>query len=609
MPTELYRNVPTIPVKGRQFSELHGEPILGNDPFADAVIPELSLAEVKDGWLDEPELDQPFVTLRRVSPYHGRSLELQFGGDERVVWRDEFGTLFTTMNTKGNSFKDPKIILTRQPAPSPRYATYGLQDTESILRVLQASRMLRSLGIPTEAICRVIDPKEIVYGDNVISQEELKTQLLAEVALRKKRERVVKDGFFMPSNEETERVAKYLQQTMFVETVRATQVSERLRDVAYSETKDEFLQMVGKAFDFLNFQNKLDGENDADVLDVNNPGHQRALFTQIIPERLGKAFAKLHNAGLSHGFPHAGNISIVGTLYDLDSIKGEPLGDAAITRKNIGGDLLTVQYDIAPLIGHLYRTGLLGTAEEKMQIEDTSEDHMQPALLAFGEFTENFYTAYFAEITNPTFDILSVFPDLEIAIYFTTLTGETGLLNQVAERVEKRLGRSFSYTGDVSGLVDVFFARTATDIQTSIELARSGGSKVTMKDLDALIDALVNGSALRTETLEGSLVAPIGKEIDASYTPKLRIRKEEKRKLIKEWIALREVTRIYETLKEEGRLDQEIEKLKASLVEFVPDEDPEETEQERKFPDIATIFVKMFDEREAKEATESENAA
>ncbi len=308
--------------------------------------------------------------LRRVSPLHGRSYGLQWEGLEAslwkairntgvevdpwqgVLWEDEFGNLFSQLCIKGNNCAHPHLM--RHNAAPEGIEVYGMQMSLTIGKIAQVSYFLRSLGVDTEIIINVTAPLKLPFKGEFLSQAEFQKKLL-EIAVQGTSGEEVFAGCLTPKEVDT---AKHLfKDSVFFTLLRGMQVSERvndLREAVESDLSEEndcgqaFQTMIERVFAFVNLEKeykrkRVDAAQDApfEALRADNQADIIRYFLHYLPERTMKNLALMHGNGVIHGFLHSGNISAVGGLVDLDSVRGEPLGDEPITIGEMGGDVLT----------------------------------------------------------------------------------------------------------------------------------------------------------------------------------------------------------------------------------------------------------------------------
>lgn len=335
--TEIYKPINALAVPGHSLKDVQGTPILTNGvPLKEGHIPAFSLVSVNGEFQDNPTVLKD--RLIRVSPIHGRSYELPIDNTRNVFWADEYGNVFSVLTTKGNNLENP-TLLTQYPTPS-GYAVYGLQDSESMVRILRASEILRANNVDTEAIVKVIEPTELPFGDKLIPLEDVKAQLLIKTWEQSDANEEA------PSKEDVASISLALDNMTFFITVRALQVAERLQDLTQSEKNEDFEQMMNRVFIYVNQYEQLRRKKDASYepkqFKANNGQDITEYFGDYLPRKLGANFGKMHKLKLVHFFPHPGNISASGGIYDLDSIRGEVLdcGDEKVTEANIGDDIV-----------------------------------------------------------------------------------------------------------------------------------------------------------------------------------------------------------------------------------------------------------------------------
>lgn len=346
MAAEIYQPVGTIQVKGFTHEEIQDLAVSPKqNPFRVGHIPLFSQVGI-----DSKNGHYP-SNLIKVSPFHGRSYEFNTDIDETgtsVVWSDEYGNLYTMINTKGNNCTDPKVEKS-DIAPS-GFVFIGLQDGYSLRRVLKASEILRSHNIDTEVLIKVIEPTELPYEGTNLPIPELKKRMLERVWQENAPEESDEKnaGFFKkPTRSDIPKIAEALENTTFFITVRGLQVSERLVDLSRAKDAD-LITMLGYAFKFINMEEATKARKDKsykpESFSTEKKKDIRRYFNDYLPKRLARNFAKMHRLGLVHRYPHTGNISTVGSFYDLDSVRGEPLGEKPIKNEDIANDLLIFLY-------------------------------------------------------------------------------------------------------------------------------------------------------------------------------------------------------------------------------------------------------------------------
>ncbi|MDP3994660.1 MAG: hypothetical protein Q8P91_02430 [bacterium] len=138
-------------------------------------------------------------------------------------------------------------------------------------------------------------------------------------------------------------VKAYFESVDFFIEERDLQTAERLRDLGRLKDEASFKSVVEPIFKWVNkvFDYKksglIDGTNAPERFTFTQDDIKR-YFGEWLPTQMGIYLARMHKLGLAHGFPHAQNWSAVGTLYDLDSVSGLPVGDAATEDKSMASD-------------------------------------------------------------------------------------------------------------------------------------------------------------------------------------------------------------------------------------------------------------------------------
>ncbi len=272
-------------------------------------------------------VDEHDMYLRQPTRSHGRSFELQ-GEHYARPWQDEYGNFYSSLTIKGANFSKPGII--KSLTASNSYIAYGLQESSVSRRLLRASRMLRENGVGTEYILRLAEPKRYPWP------RQDGTDWVEYLSLPAYKQKVVESYWL--STEEDERsaeqyveVSRSFESMTFYSSLRAMDTSFRVDDLASSRVRREVFALANKHF--ITEQKPYDPRNFSDIIRFN---------TEIIAPNLARNLAKLHSIGLSHRYPTELNVTALGSIVDLDSVHGEPLGigDEPITAKDIAQDLL-----------------------------------------------------------------------------------------------------------------------------------------------------------------------------------------------------------------------------------------------------------------------------
>jgi hypothetical protein len=347
--------LPTTDIPGWVHPSLQGEVIdHGNVPAHELLVDTRTPVVIRPEHVSRHISSE--VELFRVSPNHGRSYELGPNADRTTdqlgrvaIWRDEFENGYTSYSLKGNNFTH-STVMESSTAPS-GYIPMGLLESDALLRVVRSSRLLREAGISTEWINRVFEPQLLLYKGEAVSQEEYKQRLLSDTANTRGLEEMVK-------------IAAAIEPMTFFITGRSMEINDRLADFA-SDTPESARKRLQRIFAVYNATHEKD--EGFKRLQPAREADRIRFFKKIYPTLLGTSLAKLHNANLVHTFPTLSNVTILGGIIDLDSVRGEPLGmgDAPLSASDRANDIATVidyddpSLDIASLYGVLHRLGLI----------------------------------------------------------------------------------------------------------------------------------------------------------------------------------------------------------------------------------------------------------
>ena len=329
--SEILTPKPAVKLEGTRLTSIGATPLevqerrpLSETPFP----PTICVAIVPSSTAGLEEFKDTVITLIQPSRHHARSYEIP--ADGQPLWQDEYGIVYGTTTVKGNNLEDSKVE--KDSNASLGLRVHGMQDDREIERIIRVSKVLRETGIETEKIEAVIRPDELIWEGRKVSIDEFK-KLLLERAIAEKGveklslvgsgEKVIRDG-------DVPTIKSWLDSTEFVFTLRDQQVSLRPRDFLEIHDETAFTTAIASIFSFINKRESIEASiqgREARILDPNNPEDIQYYFTDYLPKRLAINIAKLHNAGLTHGFLSGHNVSMAGSIYDLDSIYGQALGD------------------------------------------------------------------------------------------------------------------------------------------------------------------------------------------------------------------------------------------------------------------------------------------
>ena len=455
-------NIPvyTIPVDSETHFEI-GETPLTDNLFAQQHIPELSL-----GIISDRDVIYPFdalVTEKLPSHKHGRSAEYIFKNMQIAAWEDKYGNLYSSRTSKGNTYVHPQISIRVD-----GYAIEGFQLSKNLERIGKGSQLLCEAFIDTEAIPRITIPKIIYYNGALLTQEELKQQLIGEYLARE-------DLNF----EEQADLKKYFAEVIFVNIQRDMQVPERPWDWLECPDKDAFLTMLERGFNFVNFDETREIKNetrkkvkpqviDFVPFDITNEADIHRFIIEYLPQRAAWNIAHMHNKGLWHGFLHNGNSSQVSSIYDLDSLKGKSLDlnskyDRPITSQDIYKDIIDYlsKFD-----------GMTFVIEQLVELEFIHADPDKKAKVQHElicEFSRSFFRKYITEASS-NFEVIMFAEDISI-LFDMDMETEPKLLEKCLENIEAQWGIQYQYQPDISELIPSILAEISTRVQRLYEAA------------------------------------------------------------------------------------------------------------------------------------------
>lgn len=347
-----------------------------------------------------PEAEKLKKKPLQVSLTHGRAVVL---GDVlgKVVWSDKFDCLFGAIDYKGAiiSADFSKLVLEKD-----EYSPFGIRaegllavkkyssfESSVLSRIVKVSDYLRANRLPTEVPLEIRKITKVFFKGKLLTTEEAK-----EEYLQKLKEPLLFDK------------KKFLENTDFFIVVRAVQVPQRLMDLIHPETsfsptvildnvyfeqqrkqkelftEKDFHYVLDPALKWLNSALRLKKEGILCRKEISgpfNPASKEDLERYLyywLPEQMGRYLGRLHKLGIRHGFATRNNWSLVGTLYDLDSVTGEVFGDRIPTNEELTKEAINTQTDLMFILRGLGRFVPGNT--------DTLD-----------EVTERYYLGYFSE--------------------------------------------------------------------------------------------------------------------------------------------------------------------------------------------------------------------
>ncbi|MBI4033289.1 MAG: hypothetical protein HY377_02140 [Candidatus Blackburnbacteria bacterium] len=298
----------------------------------------------------DPTVRSPFVTQTKavvaigradvvdgyprvqLSDHHGRAIiDPRM---RRVLWGDQYGTLFGAKDWKGTIMEQ---VVIHDDSTSPYgLRAQGLKDNIGLGRIGEASRIMRENGLPTEVLVRVRKLREIWIGGKLVPVGEWKAGYLKsldqDIEVAKGYGKRAREGWFRKKKRE---VQGYFKKSDFYIIERDLQVGERLCDIGELRTEDDFTRVVAPIFRWVNAVAKAKGRGlmpDTEQpprFDYSQAPDVKRYFLSWLPEQMGIYLARFHALKLFHNYATNHNWSAVGVLCDLDSVRGVPLGNRA----------------------------------------------------------------------------------------------------------------------------------------------------------------------------------------------------------------------------------------------------------------------------------------
>lgn len=456
MERNIYRPFRSLSVPGQTLENIQGEKVAPTTaPFFPGYIGHFSVVSHESGDSES--------TLVQVTKDHGRSFKLQFGETPSIFWQDEHWNIFSTLTTKGNRLENPQVAGDLQ-SPS-GFLVYGMQDTDALVRTLRVSKLLREHHADTECYIRIIEPQALPYEGKLVPLEQFKNNLVKQVEeLNSPQGRGKKIDFGTTvSLTDIPKLSEHLDNSTFVITVRGMQVAERLQDLDKPATKEEFIKMMGEIFRYVNYVEgiNLDPEKKEDLL---------RYFQEYLPKRIASNYGILHKLGLLHAYAHQGNISAVGSIYDLDSVRGESTkcGDERVEKDELRNEFYKVCSETAATISRLAQKGFIETGEETIKT-----------------FEANFYSTYIGVRFGTETDFLSQVADITDLLYDDFAdTKDVDKLNKFVETLIEKIGWDYHHSETIEELIEAFYKEDEINIKKHIENAlKNPNYKGSIKDI------------------------------------------------------------------------------------------------------------------------------
>jgi hypothetical protein len=267
----------------------------------------------------------------RLDRIHGRTLEVL---GERVEVVDEFKNVYGSLNIKGANLANPHFFRTLTAARE--FIIHGLQESIVMERVIRASRLLRENGVDTEYICGLVLPETFPLDT---LREDVGVDDKQPVTLSKLLEYMAGDLAERLSKDEVETrdpleikldIVERFADCNYLITYRAVDCPYRLGELHDS---DKYRQLS----DFLD-RHCAEGNQVAEYV-REHPVDE--FIARPLSYWVGENIGKMHKTGIYHKHPVRLNMTALGSIVDLDSCEGEPLGlgDRQINRQDETNDV------------------------------------------------------------------------------------------------------------------------------------------------------------------------------------------------------------------------------------------------------------------------------
>lgn len=282
------------------------------------------------------------VHLERVSYRQGRSHTVE--STRGAIWGSKKNGLYACVDIKGNRFEDPVPQISSRAEGFPlavKYRIFGMFDFRFASKIIIQSKELIEAGVETERLERIVVPTSF-YADGKKFD-----------SIKDFREHLIGKALDDPKIKDKKEAIAYIEEFQPMIVIRSLQVPERMDDLITLKSLDQLKRMMRKVFQFVNARSKIIDEGvhfNADSIES-----IQHYFTDYLPKKLGSNLAKLHNTKHIHGYLHQQNISLVGSIYDLDSITEASLNTLETEYNNVEMSLL-ISLAKLPIIMMLFPT-------------------------------------------------------------------------------------------------------------------------------------------------------------------------------------------------------------------------------------------------------------
>lgn len=287
-----------------------------------------------------------------VTSQHGRSTalkELRYP----ILEVDEFGIPFGSLDYKGSRFEN--IEVQRDIYSVGGLRIRGLMLGTYIPRIISASSYARRQGIATERLLKVEKIEELPFEGKYVPVSEWKS-----LTKRMWEQKLAANPKALGADAQTslQGIDKLFKED-FVIATRETQVPLRLGDALYTKNQTDLGSFLKPVFHWLYAvkrqlpQNFLVRNHPDRILNPTDSDDLVHYFGNLLPSNIGTELGVMHRNGIAATFTHLGNWTGVGSLVDTDSWFGKPLGDAAISQRNIITDVDSIKSEYINLLSDL----------------------------------------------------------------------------------------------------------------------------------------------------------------------------------------------------------------------------------------------------------------
>jgi len=262
-----------------------------------------------------------------VSKDAGRTVEDQIVG-KKAVWGGELpGDIYGDRDQKGGR-QDRILRLQIDPYHGFRVEGMNVYDPKYLEKVNKVSEFLRQNGLPTEKLTTVYELKNKLMAPNGHLYEIDRLKVRAITVFRDQLTKMGESDVGKTINS----AWQWLKDVKFSIEERDLKVAERLRGARYAVSSEDFKRMVSPVFQWLKVATDTRGQGL--ITGTEKPGRLsldgedlQIYFGRWLPDQMATYLSRMHTLRAVHGNATAQNWSLVGTLYDLDTVKVQALGD------------------------------------------------------------------------------------------------------------------------------------------------------------------------------------------------------------------------------------------------------------------------------------------